>query len=266
MYLCNKSISNVILKPNMKTCIIIDDERNARETLQKMILRYFSKRIQVLALAESVKEGVNLIKEHNPDVVFLDIEMPEENGLQLFTYINNPDFDVVFTTAYEQYAINAIKFSALDYILKPINQIELGEATTKLEKKTKINSNINLHIENLLHNLNLDTEDFNKVVLPTTDGYELIKTRNIVYCKADGNYCEVYTVVNENIVVSKSLKFIEDLLPQTIFFRIHKSYLINLNYIKSISRADGGQVILENGVKLPLASSHYKGLMTQIKN
>ncbi len=249
----------------MKTCVIIDDERNARETLQKIIQRYFSSRIEVCGLAESVKDGVELIKEHNPDVVFLDIEMPKENGLQLFSYFKQPDFDVIFTTAYEQYAINAIKFAALDYILKPINQIELGEAITKLEKKDHVNKNTSLHIESLLHNLNLETKEFDKIVLPKTNGYELVKTRNIIFCKADGNYCEVYTVINETILVSKSLKHIEYLLPKSIFFRTHKSFLINLNYIKSICRTGGGQVVLENGMKIPIASSHFKNLMEQVK-
>ena len=249
----------------MKKCIIIDDERNARETLQKLIQRYFTNRVEVCGLAESVKDGVELIKEHKPDVVFLDIEMPDENGLQLFSYFKDTHFDVIFTTAYEQYAISAIKYAALDYILKPINQIELGEAITKLEKKGHVNKTTSLHIESLLHNLNFESNEFDKIVLPIIDGYELIKTRNIIYCKADGNYCEVHTVINDTIHVSKSLKHVEDLLPKSIFFRTHKSYLINLNYIKSISRADGGQVVLDNGMQIPIASSQFKNLIEQVK-
>jgi two-component system LytT family response regulator len=248
----------------MKTCIIIDDEQKAREILQKMLQRYFSKRIEVLAMADSVKQAVALINEHKPDLVFLDIEMPEENGLQLFSYFKVHNFDVIFTTAYEQYAINAIKFAALDYILKPINQIELGDAITKLEKKDRINKNTSLHIENLLHNLNLNSDDFNKIVLPTIDGYELVKIRNIIYCKADGNYCDIYTVTNEIISISKPLKFVEDLLPKNSFFRPHKSFLINLNYIKSISRSNGGEIVLDNGKTIPIAGSQFKKLMEQV--
>ena len=250
----------------MKTCIIIDDEQKAREILQKMIQRYFSNRIEVLALADSVKQAVELINEHKPDLVFLDIEMPEENGLQLFSYFKEYDFNVIFTTAYEQYAINAIKYAALDYILKPINQIELGDAITKLEKKDRINKNTSLHIENLLHNLNLNSDDFNKIVLPTADGYELVKIRNIVYCKANANYCDLYTVTNEIISISKPLKFVEDLLPKNSFFRPHKSFLINLNYIKSISRSNGGEIVLDDANHIPIASSQFKKLIKQIQN
>ena len=247
----------------MKKCVIIDDERNARETLQKMILRYFPTRINIVGMADSVKNGVELIKENKPDVVFLDIEMPEENGLQLFSYFKQIDFYVIFTTAYQQYAINAIKYAALDYILKPINQIELGEAISKLEKKDRINKNTTMHIEALLHNINLDSESFNKVIFPTRDGYELEKIRNIIYCKADKNYCEIHTVSNM-IVVSKSLKYVVDLLPDDIFFRIHKSYYVNQNYIKALSRINGDHVVLENEINLPISSGHYRELVEKM--
>jgi len=247
----------------MKTCIIIDDEKNARETLQKMLLRYFPIRVNILGMADSVKEGVKLIKENTPDVVFLDIEMPGENGLELFSYFKEIDFSVIFTTAYQQYAINAIKYAALDYILKPINQIELGEAITKLEKKDKINKNTTMHIEALLHNINLESENFNKIMLPTREGYELVKIRNIIYCKADKNYCEIHTVSNV-IVVSKPLKYVVEMLPDELFFRIHKSYYVNQNYIKALSRSNGDHVTLQNDINLPISSGHYRELVEKM--
>ncbi|RUA25035.1 MAG: DNA-binding response regulator [Bacteroidetes bacterium] len=247
----------------MRTCIIIDDELNARQSLQKLLQRYFSRRIEVVALAESVQEGVSLIKEFQPDVVFLDVEMPEENGLQLFSYFQKPTFAVIFTTAYEQYAISAIKYAALDYILKPINQIDLGEAITKLERKDQINKNTSLQIETLLHNMNLDSEVYNKVIFPTSDGYELERVRNILYCKADKNYCEVHTV-SAIILVTKPLKYMVNLLPEDTFFRIHKSYYVNQNYIKSLSRNNGDRVILDNGESLPIATGHYKDLVEKL--
>lgn len=250
----------------MKTCIIIDDERNARESLQKMLERYYSNRIEVLALADSIKMAIGLINQHEPDMVFLDIEMPKENGLQLFSYFTKPTFQVVFTTAYEQYAIHAIKLAALDYILKPINQIELGEAISKLEQIDRINKNTSMHIETLMHNINMDSRELNKILLPKANGYVLEKIRNIIYCKADKNYCEIYTVSNEIIHVSKPLKYVLELLPEKIFFRIHKSYLVNLNYIKSINRSDGGQLYLENGINLPIASAHFKTLIEKVQN
>jgi len=189
--------------------------------------------------------------------------MPEENGLQLFSYFKEVDFSVIFTTAYQQYAINAIKYAALDYILKPINQIELGEAISKLERKDRINKSTTMHIEALMHNINLDSESFNKVIFPTKDGYELEKIRNIIYCKADKNYCEIHTVSN-TIIVSKSLKYVVELLPNDIFFRIHKSYFVNQNYIKTLSRLEGDHVILENNVNLPISAGHYRELVEKM--
>jgi two-component system LytT family response regulator len=248
----------------MKKCLIIDDERNARETLQKMIQRYFKSHLEVCGLASSVKEGVDIIKKKKPDVVFLDIEMPGEDGLQLFKYFDEITFEVIFTTAYEQYAIRAIKYSALDYILKPINQIELGEAINKITDKDKLKLKTTLHIETLLHNMNIDSDGFSKVALPTKEGYELEQIRNIVYCQADVNYCKIYTVTNNYIYVSRPLKFIEEILPKTMFFRTHKSFLVNLNYIKRFNRINGGKVVLESGEILPVSTRNCDSLIKRI--
>jgi len=249
---------------HMKTCIIIDDEQNARETLQKMLQRYFSSRISISGIADSIKEGVLLINQHKPDLVFLDIEMPQENGLELFKYFDRPDFELVFTTAYEQYAIKAIKYAALDYILKPINQIELGEAITKIELKDRINKNTSLHIEALMHNLNSDSDQFTKVAFPSANGYTLEKLKNIVYCQADKNYCIIHTITGKKIIVTKPLKFIAEMLPVDSFFRIHKTYLINLNYIENINKSAGGQVVMSGDIIIPIASTHYTELIERI--
>lgn len=237
----------------MKTCIIIDDEKNARETLAKIIERYFSTKIKILFSADSVKEGVFAINKFNPDLVFLDIEMPEENGFKLFDYFDMYNFEVIFTTAYKQYAIDAIKFAALDYLLKPINFIDLRDVLTRLEKKESKTSN-NAQIEAFLSNLNNDPGNFNKIALPTLDGYQLEKVNNIVYCQAEENYCKIFTNRNEVILVARTLKNIEELLPEEIFFRIHKSHLVNMNYIKSYSKSDGYKIMLENGIELDVAT------------
>lgn len=237
----------------MKTCIIIDDEKNARETLEKIIKRYFSNKIQILFSADSVKEGVFAINKYNPNLVFLDIEMPEENGFKLFDYFDIYNFEVIFTTAYKQYAIDAIKFAALDYLLKPINFIDLRDVLTRLEKKQSKSSN-SAQIEAFLSNLNNDPGNFNKIALPTLDGYQLEKVNNIVYCQAEENYCKIFTNRNEVILVARTLKNIEELLPDELFFRIHKSHLVNMNYIKSYSKTDGYTIKLENGVELDVAT------------
>jgi two-component system LytT family response regulator len=237
----------------MWTSVIIDDEHKSRETLKKIIERYFNNQISVVYLAESVKEGVYAINKYNPRLVFLDIEMPEENGFKLFDYFDYFDFDVVFTTAYKQYAIDAIKCSALDYLLKPINYIDLKEVIKRLEDKEK-KLTPQTQIEAFLSNISSGTNEFNKIALPTFEGYELEKVNNIIYCQAEENYTKIYTNRNEVIMVAKTLKSIEELLPDTMFFRIHKSYLVNLNYIKSYNKSQGYKVILENGIKLDVAT------------
>lgn len=237
----------------MKTCIIIDDERNAREALSKIIERYFSTKLNILHLADSVKEGVFAINKFHPDIVFLDIEMPEENGFKLFDYFDIYDFEVIFTTAYKQYAIDAIKFAALDYLLKPINYIDLREVLVRLGKKESKTSNTD-QIEVFLNNLNSDSGNFNKIALPTLDGFQMEKVNNIVYCQAEENYCKIFTNRNEAILVARTLKNVEELLPEELFFRIHKSHLVNMNYIKSYNKTDGYKILLENGVELDVAT------------
>lgn len=237
----------------MKTCIIIDDEKNAREALSKIIERYFNTGIKILYAADSVKEGVFAINKYSPDIVFLDIEMPEEDGFKLFDYFDIYNFEVIFTTAYKQYAIDAIKFSALDYLLKPVNYIDLRDVLNRLEKKQKNSSNI-VQIEAFLSNLNNETGNFNKIALPTLDGFQLEKVNNIVYCQAEETYCKIFTNRNEVILVTRTLKNIEELLPEELFFRIHKSYLVNMNYIKSYSKTEGYRITLENGVELDVAT------------
>lgn len=237
----------------MRTCVIIDDEKNARETLSKIIDRYLNTKIKILYAADSVKEGVFAINKYNPDLVFLDIEMPEENGFKLFDYFDIYNFEVIFTTAYKQYAIDAIKFAALDYLLKPINFIDLRDVLTRLEKKQNKSSNT-AQIEAFLNNIDTTSGNFNKIALPTLDGFQLEKVNNIVFCQAEENYCKIFTNRNEVILVARTLKNIDELLPEEMFFRIHKSYLVNMNYIKSYSKSEGYKVILENGTELDVAN------------
>ena len=237
----------------MRSCIIIDDEKNAREALAKIIERYFDTKLKILYAADSVKEGVFAINKYHPDIVFLDIEMPEENGFKLFDYFDIYNFEVIFTTAYKQYAIDAIKFAALDYLLKPINFMDLRDVVARLEKKKSTTSNT-AQIETFLSNLNNESGNFNKIALPTMDGFQMEKINNIVYCQAEENYCKIFTNRNEVILVARTLKSIEELLPVELFFRIHKSHLVNMNYIKSYSKTDGYKITLENGIELDVAT------------
>jgi two-component system LytT family response regulator len=236
----------------MITCVIIDDERQAREVLQKLLKRYFEDKVVVKAMAGTVEAGVKLIHQTNPDLVFLDIEMPGENGFELFKYFDHFHFDVVFTTAYKEYAINAIKYAALDYLLKPINYIDLKEAIAKVENKKKLGQKQE-RIEALLSNLAIGEDIKNKIALPTMDGFRLEMINTIIYCEADENYTKIHLTSSEALLVPRTLKNIEELLPNSYFFKIHKSYLINLNFVKSYRKSDGYRVMLESGIELDVA-------------
>ncbi len=249
------------------SCIIIDDEKMARETFEKVIGRYFPDKLKVLCAAESVKEGVYAIHKHHPDLVFLDIEMPGENGFKLFEYFEKVTFEVIFLTAYKNYAIDAIKYAAFDYILKPLNFIDLGEVVERYEKKQKEN-NYNLRVKTLMSNLNAGGDINTKVALPTLKGYVMEKINNIMYCEADENYTKIFTANGEETLVSRTLKSVEDLLPAEYFFRIHKSYLVNMNYIKSYDKSEGHKIMLENGIELEVATrrtDEFVRLLTKTK-
>lgn len=250
----------------MFTAIIIEDERNAREFLQKLILRNFSEKIVVLEAVDSVAKGVQAIKKYKTalDVVFLDIQMPEENGFELFKYFNNISFDVIFTTAFKDYAIDAIKFSALDYLLKPINYMDLNDAIKRLECKRNIFNNT-LKINTLMENINSDSLNYNKVAFPTAEGFELEKIGSILYCRAQGNYSVIKKQNGKEILLSKTLKYMEDLLPKNIFFRTHKSYLINLNYIISYSKSEN-LVTLTSNEQFPVSVRKNDQFINAIQN
>lgn len=237
----------------MTTCIVVDDELNAREALEKLIQRYFPDKLQVVCLAASVQDAVQAIHKYNPGLVFLDIEMPGENGFKLFDYFDQYTFEVIFTTAYKQYAIHAIKHAALDYLLKPVNFADLQEAVQKLEKKIQVASR-QARIETLLSNLSMGSDIMSKVALPTLTGYQMERINNIMYCEADENYTRIHLVPCEVVVVPKTLKIIQELLPSETFFRVHKSYLVNLNYVKKYTKTDGHLITLEDGTVIDVAA------------
>lgn len=237
----------------MITCIIIDDEKPARDALELMLQRYLPDKVKVLHKAASVKEGVFAIYKQNPDLVFLDIEMPTENGFELFNYFQQVRFSVIFTTAYREYAIKAVKVAALDYFLKPINANDLKEAIGLFEKKQMEGISVT-SIDKLVSYLNPASVQCEKIALPTFSGFQLEKINSIVYCEAEQNYTHIFLLDDSKILVSKPLSAIEQLLPGNVFFRIHKSHIVNLNYVKTYSRTDGFHVVLENGIKLVVAT------------
>lgn len=236
----------------MIRAIIIDDEQNAREFLQKLLFRYFPKKVTVLEICDSVAIGVEAINRLKPSLVFLDIEMPTENGFELFKYFNQISFDVIFTTSHKDFAIDAIKHAAFDYLLKPINYIDLVSTIKRLEENDRIDIQ-NVRVLEVLEHIGSDNSSFNKIALPTSNGYELFKLNAIIYCQSESNYCKIICVDGRELLIAKTLKFVEQLLNSDLFIRIHKSYLVNLNYVTKYDKADALLVTLVNGIKLPVS-------------
>jgi len=222
----------------MIKCVIIDDETNCREDLRSLIEYKFKDRLRITGLAGSVKEGVGVINATLPDVVFLDIRMPEDDGFQLFKKFEHINFDVVFTTSFEEYAIQAIKHAAFDYLLKPVDPKDLEAFLDRFDQRAKKLSVAN-KIKLLLAQLASGDEPNILVSLPVGKEYKVINARDIHYCKADVNYTEIHTIGNVKFVVTKTLGKVEEILTYPFFFRCHKSYLVNLNHIDSYNKIDG---------------------------
>lgn len=247
----------------MLTCIIVDDENKSRESL-KILVEDFCENVKVAAVCQSVAEGLEAIHAHKPNLVFLDIQMQRETGFDLLDKIKQPDFEVVFTTAYSEYAIKAFKFSAIDYLLKPIDIEELKAAIEKVRVRKA--NNLSERLEHLVQNLKPAKDQRFKLALPASDGLIFVRVEDILYCEASSNYTTLYIADGKKYIVSRTLKEYEDLLSDQDFYRIHNTYLINLNAVKKYVRGDGGYVILNNDVSLDVSKRKKEGFLTRIGN
>lgn len=239
-------------KKEMFRVVIIDDEPDAVEVLTKFLLNFSTVKIRIVGNASDLETGIECIKNNKPDIVFLDIDMPGRNGLSVYDSIKEPEFKIVFVTAYEQYAIEALKKSASDYLLKPINIIELKETLQKITKQIEKERHQQELIEKINYISNSGNEGVN-VIFDVEDGFIIENTNNIQYCYANQSYSVIVTNTKKEIVVSKSLKQLQQQLPANQFIRTHKTYLVNVNHIKKFVRANESFVILKNGVKIPVS-------------
>ncbi|MBL7701946.1 MAG: response regulator transcription factor [Ferruginibacter sp.] len=228
----------------MITAIIIDDEAKGRLALREKLAAY-CKQVNVLAEASNGQEALLLIQHHKPQLIFLDIEMPKMNGFEMLSALSEKKFHIIFTTAYDQYAIKAIKYAAFDYLLKPIDIEELKTAVEKIEQKQ--NHQTQTQAELLQQNLQHPKKQLNKLAIPTLDGLLFFDINDIIHLEANSNYTFIHFLNKPKITASKTLKEFEEILPPGIFFRTHHSHLINLNYIKRYIKGDGGQIELQNG-------------------
>lgn len=236
----------------MIKAIIVDDERKFIDSLNEMINENFRDRMQVIAKSKSVKEAVHAIKIYDPDLVFLDIEMPPGNGFQVLEQIENKKFEVIFTTAYDQYAIKAIRFSALDFLLKPFGVQDLTEALKRYDEKM-LTEKTQKQYEVLLYNIKSVSDSQKKIALPTLNGFAVVSLGDIIRCESESNYTQFYLKGKSRILVCKPLKDYEELLEENGFFRVHQSHLINMQFIKNYSRDIGGTVIMTDGSEVAVS-------------
>lgn len=247
----------------MNKIIIVDDSSTSRITLEKYISKIFSEKFIVVAICEDSESAKIAIKANKPDLVFLDVEMPNKNGFELLKEIKSVNFEVIFTTSHPNYAIKAIKADALDYLIKPINLNDLDVAIRRFENKKitkeKVKTkNIKAEVSNDL---------IKKIAFSTDTGYEFIKVNSILYCEANSNYCRIFCTDGKEILLAKTLKTIqEQLLQSNLFHRIHKSYLVNLNYIVRLNKSGSLEVELQNGVKLPVSFRQKDNFINAFKD
>lgn len=239
--------------------IIVEDEETSRETLRNYLTKYCPN-INILGEATNVDDALILIRNNALDVVFLDVEMPFGNAFDLLEKVGDIDFETIFVTAYNHYAIEALNAHASYYLMKPISIDELIKAVdyvTEIRRKEDA-----LQDEVLVPNTNSVS---GKITIPQQDGFEIIETADIMYCKADDNYTEIYLNNNKRKVVSKTLKYIEESLKDANFARVHKSYLVNVNEIVKYVKGKGGSVVLSNGKDISVSASKKSKLLSYFK-
>ncbi len=247
---------------HMIRSIIVDDEAKSRESL-RILIEDYCEGIAVLATCQNVFEAESAINELKPDLVFLDIQLQRETGFDLLSKYKDFPFDVIFTTAYTEYAIKAFKFSAIDYLLKPIDIGELRAAIRKVAQAR--DTAITARLQQLLQNLKVESPENYKLALPTADGLVFIKVNDILYCEASGNYTEIVMADNKKYLVSRTLKEYDEMLAGQNFYRIHHSHLINLNGIKKYVRGDGGYVVMSNEKSLEVSKRKKEGFLARIR-
>lgn len=235
----------------MIKAILIDDEKNALEMLEWQLQNYCPE-VQIMALCKDADEGIAAVQKHSPHLVFLDIEMPRKNGFEVLLQFPKPNFDVIFTTAYDQFAIKAFKFSALDYLLKPVDADDLVTAVNRFQQKQR-HSQFENQLEILLDQYKQPKLAPGKLAFATQEGIVFIKPENVVRCESSSNYTTLYFADKSKLIISKTLKEVEDLLQPYGFLRVHHSHLINLQLVSRYVKADGGYIEMSDATQVPIS-------------
>lgn len=245
----------------MLTALIIDDEEKGRLVLRQKLADHCPD-VVVIGEADGGENGKSMIESLRPDVVFLDIEMPGINGFEMLNKLNEKNFHLIFTTAYNQYAIKAIKFAAFDYLLKPIDIEELKAAISRIPNlKT---ADVSGQLEVLTLNSQKNIKNFNKIAIPTLDGFSFFDLNELIHLDADSNYTLLHFTENRKILASRTLKEFEDQLEEERFIRLHNSHLVNVSFITRYIKGEGGQVVLANGKVIDVSRRKKADLMKML--
>lgn len=251
----------------MITALLIDDDTNLRNGMRSFLDRY-APEIKIIGEADSVKTGFEAMLQLQPQVVFLDIQLGDGTGFDILEQIaqknGKSSSHIVFITAHEQYAIKAFRFSALDFLLKPVDPEELRKVIDKIKNVLDKNKDY-AHIDLLLENIRRKVDNFKRIALSTSDGIHLFEISDIIRCESEDNYTKFYIKNNKPVLISKTLKEYEDLLTEHGFERIHQSHLINLSYLKSYIKKDGGYVVMADNSNLPISQRKKERLQELLK-
>ena len=242
---------------NMKV-VLVDDEKHCLETLSWQLQRYCPQ-VEILAACSTAAAAIKIIQKEPVDLVFLDIEMPHMNGFEMLEALQPITFEIIFTTAYDMFAVKAFKFSAVDYLLKPIDKEELLQAMNKYKTRgTKLRPE---QLNILFQSLNQKSGPVQRVALPTMEGLEFIEAEDIIHCQSESNYTHIFLAGDTKLLISKTLKETEELLKDHNFMRIHHSHLINLNHVRKYVKGDGGYVIMSNDDAVNVSRSRKELLL-----
>lgn len=239
--------------------LLIDDEKTSRNVLRSYLTKYCPD-VNIAAEAENVQQALQAIHEHTPDLIFLDVEMPQGNGFDLLEAVGEAQFETIFVTAYDHYAIQALNCSAAYYLLKPVSIDELVEAVEKV-RKTIGQTTIKPQARVLLENFQVLQEQQKKLVLPLMEGFEVVKLEDIVSCDANDNFTDFHFVDKPKMMICRTLKFYEELLESSGFLRVHKSHLINLHHVSKYHKGKGGEVVMSNGQTIAVSPQKKDQLM-----
>jgi two-component system, LytTR family, response regulator len=247
----------------MVKAIIIEDEKKSSDALE-YLLKKSHPEISMIGSASNVKEAVEAVRSTRPDLIFLDVMMPDGSGFDVLEKLRDMKFDIIFTTASEKFAVKAIKYSALDYLLKPIDAEELRAAVQKVvERKSNTSSEQNL--ASLLENIKKSDEQYSKITLPTGNAYEVVMVKDIIRCEANDNYTNIYMAGGKKFLVSGTLKHYEELLPEKDFVRVHHSHLINMGHMLRFLKEDGGYAVMSDGSKVEISRRKKEDFLKRLK-